>query len=71
MAAYTKAWVIRWEEGRFGIAYERDDGFEGFLQVGRSGHRDLPVLMRLLSPSDQRKVEENLSNVIPFHRSKV
>lgn len=66
MAAYTKAWVIPFDEGHLGIAYERTDGVQGFLRLDRSGHPDLPELMKKLSYADLRRVEERLSNVVPF-----
>ena len=68
MAAYTKAWVIPYEAGHLGIAYERDDGLQGFIRLDRSGHPDLPELMKKLSDEDLHKVEARLRNVIPFPR---
>jgi hypothetical protein len=69
MAAYTKAWVTPHDQGYISIAFERDDGLKGFMRVDRKGHPDLPQLMALLNPKDRQRVEERLSNVIPFPRS--
>ena len=69
MAAYTKAWIVPWDAGQIGIAYEREDGIDGFLRLDKAGHPELPKLMRLLSDADLREVETRLKNVIPFTRS--
>ena len=66
MAAYTKAWVIPWEAGRFGIGYERDDGRHGMTCV-YPNHPDLMELITLLSDADLRKLQE-MHDGIPFAR---
>jgi hypothetical protein len=63
---YTKAWVIPWHHDAIGIAYERDDGVQGFTRLNNLGHPLFADLLKLLSPEDRRRVEERLSNVVPF-----
>lgn len=70
MAAYTKAWIVPWDENTLGIAYQRDDGVEGCVRLIRGGFSDLPALLRLLSPADLEKAEKELNNVVPFPRSR-
>lgn len=67
MAAYTKAWVIPWEPGRLGIAYERDDGLQGFTRV-YTDDPDCLELITLLSDEDLHKLQE-MHHDIPFPRS--
>ena len=70
MAAYTKAWLMPCERGVIGIAYERDDGWEGCIMLRDQDHPGLPELIRLLSPSERRKVKEKMNNVVPFPSSR-
>jgi hypothetical protein len=61
---YSKAWVIPWENGRLGIAYERDDGLQGFTRV----YAENLELITLLSDEDLRKLKE-MNDGIPSPRS--
>lgn len=67
MAAYTRAWVVPWDAGQIGIAYEQDDGIQGAKSLQHAAD-DLPELLPHLSATDRAKVQERLNNVIPINR---
>jgi hypothetical protein len=55
---------VPWENGRLGIAYERDDGLQGFTRV----YAENLELITLLSDEDLRKLKE-MNDGIPSPRS--
>ena len=68
---YTKAWLIPWSDGPLGlgIAFKRDDGWEGTTSFREPFHRDLLELITLLNDADLRKIKERLPDVSPVNRS--
>ena len=62
-----RAWIVAWESGGIGIAYETVAGVQGAREV-RSDDPDLPELRMQLSLRDRVRLDEQLNLVVVHFR---